>query len=245
MTIAPGDSAIFPSRFRGPAGSANGGYACGVVAGLVNHPVVEVTLRAPPPLDTRIPVERLEGNQVLLKLEGNVVAAGKPAELDMSPPAAPSFEQAHAASHPAGAERPNAYAHHVMPECFVCGITRDCGDSLCLWPGPFGDRGHIATTWIPNDSVCDASGAVLSEVVWSALDCPTGLVFMFTEKTGTFMVLGRMTARISKPLRRGEQYIQLGWPIGNEARKFFGGSALFAASGELCAMAKATWIRVP
>jgi hypothetical protein len=37
------------ARFCGPPASANGGYACGAIAGLLGDGV-EVTLRCPPPL---------------------------------------------------------------------------------------------------------------------------------------------------------------------------------------------------
>jgi hypothetical protein len=203
-----------------------------------------VTLRAPPALDVEIPVQRLDGHQVVLSHAGKVIAEGKPANLDLTPPNAPSFDEAVTASRPGGAQRHPAYEHHVLPECFVCGITRTPGDGLCLWPAPIGDSGHIATTWIPDESVCGATGAVRSEIVWSSLDCPTGLVFQFTEKVGTLILLGRMTGRILKPVQRGERYIVLGWPVGKDDRKFYGGSALYSAKGELHAMAKATWIKV-
>jgi hypothetical protein len=46
-----------PSRFRGPAGSGNGGYVCGRIASYVDGPVT-VTLRRPVPLATALAVER-------------------------------------------------------------------------------------------------------------------------------------------------------------------------------------------
>jgi hypothetical protein len=49
---------MFPARFNGPPGSANGGYACGVIAQHVPSDLVEVTLRRPPPLDTTLFIER-------------------------------------------------------------------------------------------------------------------------------------------------------------------------------------------
>ena len=50
------DSLVIPSRFCGPPGSGNGGYACGRIAAYVNGPVT-VTLRRPPPLATPMAVE--------------------------------------------------------------------------------------------------------------------------------------------------------------------------------------------
>ena len=48
-------------RFNGPPGSGNGGYACGLVAGLLGGPA-EVTLRLPPPLGTPL---RWDGERLL------------------------------------------------------------------------------------------------------------------------------------------------------------------------------------
>ena len=44
---------IVPGRFNGPPDSGNGGYTCGLVAGLLGE-VAEVTLRLPPPLDREL-----------------------------------------------------------------------------------------------------------------------------------------------------------------------------------------------
>ena len=41
-----------PARFNGPPGSANGGFACGLVAAELDVASAEVSLRAPPPLET-------------------------------------------------------------------------------------------------------------------------------------------------------------------------------------------------
>lgn len=60
-------------RFNGPAGSANGGYACGVAAGALTDGPAEVMLRRPPPLGVSMDVvETDEG--VELQLDGQVVA---------------------------------------------------------------------------------------------------------------------------------------------------------------------------
>ena len=44
------DEVVIARRFCGPPTSANGGYACGLVAGLLDGRA-RVTLRSPPPLD--------------------------------------------------------------------------------------------------------------------------------------------------------------------------------------------------
>jgi hypothetical protein len=42
-----------PRRFRGPPNSGNGGYVCGMLARQIAG-AAEVTLRAPPPLETEL-----------------------------------------------------------------------------------------------------------------------------------------------------------------------------------------------
>ena len=54
---------IVPARFNGPPDSGNGGYTCGLVAAELGAASAEVTLRAPPPLETEMAVER-DGDSV-------------------------------------------------------------------------------------------------------------------------------------------------------------------------------------
>src|SRR4051812_14629178 len=96
-------------RFRGPRGSGNGGYTCGVVAGLVGGSA-EVTLRSPPPLDRPLAVERVDG-RVRIRDGDLLVAEGRPAEPDVEPPAPVSFADAEAAALPHGD------ASSPFPEC--------------------------------------------------------------------------------------------------------------------------------
>ena len=73
------DSVLVERRFRGPAQSANGGYACGLVAAALEpDPAVEVTLRAPPPIER--PMRRMAVDGKLELRDGEtVVAEGRPA----------------------------------------------------------------------------------------------------------------------------------------------------------------------
>ena len=78
---------VLSRRYRGPLDSANGGYACGRLAALVDAGEVEVTLRLPPPLDRPLVVERADG-RVLLLDGGALVAEARPAPVDLDPPSA-------------------------------------------------------------------------------------------------------------------------------------------------------------
>src|SRR5207253_6971169 len=80
-------------RFAGPPTSANGGVTCGLLAAHVDAPVVEVTLRRPPPLDVDMRME--DGS---LYDEDVLVATARPGTIDLEPHPAVTVEQARAAA---------------------------------------------------------------------------------------------------------------------------------------------------
>ena len=214
---------VIARRFRGPAGSANGGYACGRLAALAVGPA-EVTLRLPPPLERPLRVER-EGDRLLL-LDGEaLVAEARPADVDVDPPTPPSFEVARAAALPAG--DPDS----PFPECFVCGRERD--DGLRIFPGPW--NGAVVAAWVPDEELC------APEFVWAALDCPGAYASMGGSVRGE-PVLGRLAARVDALPRPGERCVAVGWPLGEDGRKLFPGTAVFGEDGRVLGVARATWV---
>ena len=221
-----GDEIVIARRFRGPSASGNGGYTCGVVAGFVDGPA-EVTLRLPPPLERPLRVEQANGG--IRVLDGDaVLAEGRSAALELEPPEPPSFDEAEAAALPHGdLESP-------FPECFVCGPARAGGDGLRVFAGPLGG-GQVAATWVPDDSL------LAPEFVWSVLDCPGAYACEFGER-GT-LVLGRLGARVEALPRAGERCVVVGWPLGEEGRKLYAGTALYGDGGRLLGVARATWIQ--
>jgi hypothetical protein len=98
----------------------------------------------------------------------------------------------------------------------------------------------VAAPWVPHSSVAGADGLVRPEFVWAALDCPGAFAVGFSS-LGKVM-LGRLTAELHAPVRAGEQYVVTGWPLGQDGRKLYAGTALTSAAGELCGLARATWI---
>ena len=180
------DELVIDRRFRGPSGSGNGGYTAGRVAAFVDAPVVEVTLRLPPPLDRPLQAVRLaEGVEVR---DGDaLVAEARPSEVDIEPPRRVGVVEAAAAE-----ERYVGADDHAFPECFVCGPARERGDALVLRPGPV--DGVVATTWRPDASL--GEGGVRDEFVWAALDCPGAFAVELVGR-GT-RVLGRLTVRIDE-----------------------------------------------
>ena len=217
----------FARRFRGPLSSANGGYACGRLAAHVRGEAVEVTLRLPPPLEH--PLEVRAENGAALLLDGDaVVAEARPLALDLVPPAPPSVEAAAEAA-AAGAAMPD---DPEFRECFVCG-TRPDGDGLGIHVGPVAGREPLhAARWRVDESAL--------EIVWAAIDCP-GAYAVGVEGRGS-IVLGRMTARVLRLPDVGETCVVTSWPLGEDGRKLFAGTALFAEDGDVLALAKQVWI---
>jgi hypothetical protein len=211
---------IIPPRYNGPPGSANGGYACGLVSEALGGGF-EVTLRRPPPLDVNLD---LVGNELR---QGDVVIAEarrNAAPLDAVDPV--SLEDARAAS-----KRYAGFEHHAYPTCFTCGPARD--DGLAVFAGPVERRaGVVASPWTPQQ--------VRPEIIWAALDCPAGWAVDDFQREG--VLLGRMAAAIQRVPQAGEPHVVVGWRIGEDGRKRLAGSALFAADGELLASARSTWI---
>ncbi|MEX2612518.1 MAG: hypothetical protein WD380_02985, partial [Gaiellaceae bacterium] len=214
----------FPHRFRGPLTSANGGYACGRLATFVDAEEVEVTLRLPPPLGRALDVRRDGDAAVLLDGEA-IVAEARPASVDADPPASVSLVEAEEA-----VARHVRVGSEVFRECFVCGI-REGDDGLGIYAGPVIGREPIhAAPWTVRESA--------PEIVWAAIDCP-GAYAVGAEGRGE-TVLGRMAARVVRLPDVGARCIVVSWPLGEEGRKLFAGTALFAEGGELLAHARQT-----
>ena len=208
------------ARYAGPPGSANGGVTCGLLAAHVDAPVVEVTLRRPPPLDTDLRV--VDGE---LRDDDALVATAVPTQVDLAPHPPVDVDAARAA----GASYAGLTAH-PFPGCFVCGVDEPVG--LGLRPGPVAD-GVVAAVWTPA-----ASDPFL---VWAALDCPGGWT---VDQPGRPLVLGRMALRHLAAPVVGAPHVVVGWTVGSEGRKTFCGTALYDGTGTLLALARQTWLAV-
>lgn len=235
-----GDSVTIARRFRGPPGSGNGGYTCGLAALALGEGPAEVALRLPPPLETPLTIQRSPGRATLLVGDA-VVAEARPAEVDVEVPDAVSFEQAEAAAHRFAIE-PYAAAH-AFPGCFVCGPERAAGDGLRIFPAPL-EPGvpRVVWPWVPDASLAADDGLVDPALLWAALDCPSGLAWLEAGGALEPAVLGRLAVRIDRRPAVGERLIVAGWAIGREGRKQLSGSALWSSDGALLALARATWI---
>lgn len=235
MSSADTSEVAIPARFNGPPTSANGGYACGVLArGLAS---AVVTLRAPPPLERPLALVPQEKGRRLLDGE-QLIAQVEEGELELEVPAPVSFAEAEAAS-----RRYPGFESHGFPTCFVCGPQRALGDGLRIFSGQVGDREVNAAPWQPDASLAGADGSVAEQFVWAALDCP-GAFALYLGRVPGKMLLGRMQAQVLAPVRVGERYVVMGWPLGRDGRKQFAGTAVFTHDGELVAKARAVWFEV-
>lgn len=233
-------------RFNGPHDSGNGGYAAGLAAQLFPAAyAVEVTVRAPIPLEEDLRVEaKADGADVFSTGDPpTLIMAARPTRIETPDIRSPGLEAARVASQTyRGAE------DHVLPHCFVCGPARAVGDGLRIFPDWLKDPAGVenpnlfpvvAAPWQPSPDLADASGHVAPEFIWAALDCP-GAFALEAEP----ILLGRMSARIEARPRADETLVVLAWRKGVDRRKHFAGSALFNEAGDLLAFSEQTWIQI-
>jgi hypothetical protein len=240
-------SIVIDKRFCGPPKSANGGYACGLLATHIDGDA-EVTLLAPPPLDQ--PLNIVAGERgVELRVKDTTLAIGRTVRMDLPEIAAVGLREARDAV----ARSPYDESRHPLPTCFVCGPARMEGDGLRIIPRPLRPRpdrksGTLVAAWVPYANLAGKDGAVAREFIWAILDCPTGFAGVGARHLGMSggeaILLGRMSARIETRPHPGDQCIILAWPTGRDGRKIFASSALLSSGGEFLAIAQATWIVV-
>jgi hypothetical protein len=226
-------------RFCGPPDSGNGGYSAGLVASVLAG-ACECTLRKPIPLERDLRVESTEIGARLLD-NSELIIEGVQTEIDLADHEHPNFENAERAA----ATSP-AFHNHPFSTCFTCGPKRRQGDGLRIFPGRLGDGSAessvFAAPWIPDASLADGGGTVHPEFVWAAMDCPTGFAAGFPWR-GT-LVTGRLAVEQIAPVYPLRSYVVTSWPVGNEGRKFHASAVLYSEDGELCAKARATWIKL-
>lgn len=226
---------IIPYRFRGPSLSANGGYITGLLAEQIDGPA-EVTLKAPPPLEkplhlvpTRDGFDLMDGTQP--------IASVRPEHYALAVPPCPprhAVEQASSGYH--------GFTDSPVPHCFVCGRDRKPGDGLCIYTGPVEGEDMVAASFVPDASLAGDDGHVAERFVFAALDCPGA--WAFYDRSKGQMLLGRIVGEVTGTVEVGERCTVIGWPIAEEGRKAYAGTAVFNSAGLVVASAYATWIKV-
>jgi hypothetical protein len=244
---------VIPERVNGPPDSANGGYTCGAMAGLLDVPAgtaVQATLRRPPPLGRPLYAEvDTDGRRVTLHdgetLVGEAVVAepGTSGDADTvdGTPAPISLDAADAVA--ADFDTAGYVARHPFPACFTCGPDRTGadGDGLRIFPGARGPH-LVAWPWTPDAALAASDGLVDAVYVWAALDCPSGLCWFHDEPDAGPHVLGRMSASVLRRPAPGEPLVVAGWTIATEGRKRRTGSIVWDAGGTPIATNLSTWI---
>jgi hypothetical protein len=229
------DSLAIPARFNGPPDSGHGGYSAGLAASLVEGPA-EVALRAPPPLETPLAVERREDGSAALLDGDRLVLEARPADVDVDVPEPVSVEEAVAAEEGS----PFLDESHPFPTCFACGPKRAEGEGLRLFAGSVAGRELFATAWTPASEFATDGVTVDPLFVWTALDCPSSAPAM---GAGT-IVLASIAADLRAPVTVDEPHVIGSWEIAHDGRKRHSGVALWDAFGEVCAVGRALWIEL-
>lgn len=253
---------LVPRRFCGPPSSGNGGWTAGSLAALVDQvppehggwPTVRVSLRKPPPLDVPLPVVTGEGTAEAV-LDGELVASAQVVE-DEPPVVEPvRADEARAAE----AAYPGL-TFHPFPSCFSCGVAREEGDGLRIFPGPVADQDgatRVAATWTPHPNLAEVGptrpgvGGVAADpddvpraglaTTWAALDCIGGWAGDLEER---MMVLAAITARVDCLPVVGEEHVLVGMCRGRDGRKVRTASTMYDADGRVVARAQHLWVAV-
>ena len=226
---------VLERRYNGPPETANGGYACGVVARHVDGPAA-VSLRRPVPLGTPLELERHDDGHVTVHDGATLIAAADPElPLDFEPPYRPSLEEAREAA----ARRPGGWPE-AFGSCYVCARARADGLGVVFGPLP-SDPALTGAVLHAGPDVPQRDGAVAPEIAWAALDCPSYTPPLWGR---TPSLLARMRAELLEPVPAGEPVAVVGWSLGTEGRKHRSATAILGADGRTLARAEALWIRI-
>ncbi|WNV85479.1 hypothetical protein [Umezawaea sp. Da 62-37] len=220
------------ARFNGPDDSANGGYACGLFAGLCPSPVA-VTLHIPPRLDVPLRAE-VGGRRAHLWDGDRLVATAAPTRHGVAPLDPVALSAARATT-----SRYRGRQGHPYPHCFACGPDRAAGDGLLLAPGPVPGRvDTVACPWTPDEGLLDADGHVRPEFVWAALDCPSGWT---ADLVAAPKVLGWMRVELTRLPLAGQDCVVVATLDSADGHGLAATSALFDDGGGLLARATTRW----
>lgn len=236
------DTLTIPRGFTGPRLSGNGGYAGGVLAArftetLGGDGIVEITLRAPIPVDRPLRLAR-DGDALMMRDGDTLVCEARAGTVAHLVPPPPPVDWAEVMRR---GETGGSAADSDFHDCIVCGRGRTVGDGLRVFGEPGPGPGRSLSCYVPHPAHADASGRIRPEFVWGTLDCPGAWAAQDPDDWRPALT-GRMTARVIEPPRVGERCAVVGWKIGEDGRKLYSGTALYTEQGRLCALGHCTWI---
>ena len=227
---------VLGRRFNGPPETANGGYACGVVARHVDGPA-HVSLRRPVPLGTPLELERHDDGHVTLHDGDALIAEADPALPldDLEPPYRPSLDEAREAA----ATRPGAWPS-AFDSCWVCSPRED---GLGVVFGPLAARPDMTgAVLFARPGVPQQDGEVAQEIAWAALDCPSYTPPLWGSSQPS--LLASMHAELLAPIPAGMSLTVVGWSLGTQGRKHRSATAILDADGRVLARAELLWLRI-
>ena len=236
------DTLFIEPRFNGPRLSANGGYVAGMMAERYTRAfggdgTVEITLRAPIPIDRELQVAR--GDKMLTLRDGEtLVCEARAGSVSHLAPPPPPTDWADVMRR---GEQGGSPEDSDFTWCLVCGRKRDVGDGLRVFGTSGPQPGYSLSCYLPHANHADGAGRIRPEFVWGTLDCPGAFAVQDIDDMRPALT-GRMTAKVIEPPRVGERCAVVGWKIGEDGRKLYSGTALYTESGCLCALGTCTWI---
>ena len=150
------DTLIIEPRFNGPRLSGNGGYVGGVMASRFTKVfggdgTVEITLRAPIPIDRRLQVVR-NGEALLLRDSDTLICearAGSVAHLK-PPPAPTDWDDVMRRAETGGSPEDTDFTW-----CVVCGRKRGVGDGLRVLGTSGPQPGYSLSCYLPHANHAD------------------------------------------------------------------------------------------
>jgi hypothetical protein len=225
---------IVAAQHRGPPGSGNGGYVCGLLAAHIDGPA-EVTLCRPTPLERPLAL-RVTQQSVELSDGDGLIASARPAPLDLIVPDAPDWRACEIATIHGGSFETSDFAG-----CFSCGRHNPLG--VQVWAGSVEGRIMTAAAWQPGMAHAGSDGFLPATHLWAALDCP-GAMALSLEQPDLQLMTGRMLGHCDADCRPNERYRVIGWPVSRDGRKLYCGTAVIDEAGQVRARALSTWIEL-
>lgn len=227
---------------QGPTGSGQGGWTACRFEAEVGQPL-EISIRAPIPLDTDLVVEDDPGGAgwslVDRTSDATIMSARPRAPLALTTPAVSVGEARRAHDRfrlPA--------ARHPVPHCFSCGLGPD---SMGVQAGPLDDGRRYATDWTPPAWSVSGEGLVDHGALWAALDC-TAAWFVCGSDQVRVAVTVRYAVDVVRPIVPARRYALVAWPGDGESawvgRKRSAASAAFDEDGACVATAESLWVSV-
>lgn len=226
-----------------------GNMASALASGkVVGAGAIEVTLRAPVPIDIAMRFQFSDEGGVTLMEGDDVLATAKHAELDVQVPEPPTADAARSLRASSLSLKPGFHQQlgariGVHPICFCCGVEPEEGYGLRVFPSIVEGRDDVTALWTPHENFADENGLVGPQMIAAAIDCPGA--FAFLENDQRAGLLGRMTVEFVKDLKAGDETRIVGWRMETDGRKMMAGTAIFDSAGDLVAKAKQIWFGLP